>query len=137
MAGVCRRTYSVHSTYVFFCTRATISLFRVKPTHCSTIEPGTRVLSTYIVSSTIESTILYNTQHTRDIIPNRPIICPFGIHIIIIEHKREKGKRNNGEAPCANSWNGGGQGTVGFYPTSCICRCIISRPSARAGGLVW
>ena len=32
MAGVCRRTYSVHSTYVFFVTRATISLFRVKPT---------------------------------------------------------------------------------------------------------
>jgi hypothetical protein len=32
VAGVCRRTYSVHSTYVFFCTSATISLFRAKPT---------------------------------------------------------------------------------------------------------
>ncbi len=32
VAGVCRRTYSVHSTYVFFVTRATISLFRAKPT---------------------------------------------------------------------------------------------------------
>ena len=32
VAGVCRRTYSVHSTYVLFCTSATISLFRAKPT---------------------------------------------------------------------------------------------------------
>jgi hypothetical protein len=32
MAGVCQCTYLVHSTYVFFCTRAMISLFRVKPT---------------------------------------------------------------------------------------------------------
>jgi hypothetical protein len=32
VAGVCQRTYSVHSTYVCFCTRATISLFQVKPT---------------------------------------------------------------------------------------------------------
>ena len=32
VAGVFLRTYSVHSTYVFLCTRATISLFRAKPT---------------------------------------------------------------------------------------------------------
>mgnify|MGYP006155532323 CR=1 FL=1 len=32
MAGVFLRTYLVHSTYVFLCTRATISLFRAKPT---------------------------------------------------------------------------------------------------------
>ncbi len=32
MAGVFLRTYLVHSTYVFFCTRATISVFIVKPT---------------------------------------------------------------------------------------------------------
>jgi hypothetical protein len=32
VSGVCRRTYSVHSKYVFFCTSATISLFRAKPT---------------------------------------------------------------------------------------------------------
>ena len=32
MAGVFQRTYLVHSTYVLFCTRATISVFIVKPT---------------------------------------------------------------------------------------------------------
>jgi hypothetical protein len=32
VTGVCRRTYSVHSTYFFFCTSDMISLFRVKPT---------------------------------------------------------------------------------------------------------
>ena len=32
MAGVFLRTYLVHSTYVLFCTRATISVFIVKPT---------------------------------------------------------------------------------------------------------
>ena len=31
MAGVFLRTYLVHSTYVLFCTRATISVFIVKP----------------------------------------------------------------------------------------------------------
>jgi hypothetical protein len=36
VAGVCRRTYSVHSTCFFFCTRATISLFRAKPTVLTT-----------------------------------------------------------------------------------------------------
>jgi hypothetical protein len=32
VAAVFLRTYVVHSTYVFFCTRATISVFIVKPT---------------------------------------------------------------------------------------------------------
>jgi hypothetical protein len=36
VAGVCRRTYSVHSACFFFCTRATISLFRAKPTVLTT-----------------------------------------------------------------------------------------------------
>ena len=32
MAGVFLRTYLLHSTYIFFCTRAMISVFIVKPT---------------------------------------------------------------------------------------------------------
>jgi hypothetical protein len=32
VAGVFLRTYLVHSTYVFFCTRATISFFIMTPT---------------------------------------------------------------------------------------------------------
>ncbi len=32
VVGGCLRTYWVHSSYVFLCTRATVSLFWVKPT---------------------------------------------------------------------------------------------------------
>ena len=85
------------------------------------VPPGTRVLSYVSTYHTLQHTThkRYQIYHS-----NRPIICPFGIHIII-EHKRGKGKHNNGEAPCANSWNGGGQGTVGFYPTCIICLILF------------
>ena len=48
VAGVFLRTYLVHSRYIFLCTRATISIFIVKPTvlmRCNNVR--TRELNCY------------------------------------------------------------------------------------------
>jgi hypothetical protein len=53
VAGVFLRTYLVNSTYVFLCTRATISIFIVKPTvlmRCNNVR--TRELNCYRQTST-------------------------------------------------------------------------------------
>jgi hypothetical protein len=43
VAGVFLRTYLVHSTYVCFCTRATITVFIMKPTVLLTVHETTHV----------------------------------------------------------------------------------------------
>jgi hypothetical protein len=53
MAGVCQRTYLVHSTYVFFCTRATIYGKIVKPTvHFGRSHQGVSLLTQNVLVCT-------------------------------------------------------------------------------------
>jgi hypothetical protein len=52
VAGVFLRTYSVHSTYVFFCTRATKVGKIVNP--AVTVTTGLRLLSAFLIVAYVE-----------------------------------------------------------------------------------